>query len=58
MSTLGFEEYIEPLKLYLAKYRQVLLPTCILVFVYLIFYLKQSESEKQTGTFSQEDLKM
>jgi len=23
MSTLGFEEYVEPLKLYLSKYREV-----------------------------------
>ena len=27
MSTLGFEEYVEPLKLYLSKYREVPLPS-------------------------------
>ena len=28
MSTLGFEEYVEPLKLYLHKYREVSLKIC------------------------------
>jgi Histone-like transcription factor (CBF/NF-Y) and archaeal histone len=29
MGTLGFEEYVEPLKIYLSKYREVRAPECL-----------------------------
>jgi len=33
MATLGFEEYVDPLKIYLASYREV-----ILVYIYLLMF--------------------
>ena len=35
MATLGFEDYIEPLKVYLARYREVITKT-FLFFVFLV----------------------
>lgn len=40
MATLGFEDYIEPLRVYLARYREVILP--LLLFFQLVFNLDDS----------------
>lgn len=43
MSTLGFEEYVEPLKVYLLKYREVeeLFITIALFIVFLFYRQKE-----------------
>jgi hypothetical protein len=40
MSSLGFENYAEALKIYLSKYREVGLPLCLFVPTLLSTYLE------------------
>ncbi|XP_051132328.1 nuclear transcription factor Y subunit B-10 isoform X1 [Andrographis paniculata] len=44
MATLGFEEYIDPLKVYLARYREV--SVLILIFLFIFYFLLPSMLEK------------
>ena len=43
MATLGFEDYIDPLKIYLTRYREVILNLTILPFLLILNYLYRLE---------------
>jgi nuclear transcription Y subunit beta len=38
MATLGFEDYIDPLKIYLTRYREVILNLTVLPFLLILNY--------------------
>jgi len=52
MSNLGFDNYVEPLKMYLQKYREVILYLLLIknIFLYIILkYLKATKGDKSIG---------